>query len=358
VAYPPLAYPGGAAGTGGYVTNFVGIGGKGQAEIIVSYSRDPKTFAVNKLCTITPVKLMQGLWAKVDPSILASIYNDPNEALWPDGQPRPLGPQNTQAWGALQYSAVRRAEPYPIGYQEREQSIMPLETMATQALAHRAMTRRAFAFYTQSLNIANYPATNTFNCTAQVGGKWSAATGTSPYIQASLQYLATQINQQTLGALNMNDLTLVLSPSAATLASQTQEIREYLARSQFALDQLRGDKPGQNAAWGMPDQLYGMKLVVDPTIINAAARLQGLSPSYVDGATTALVLCRPGDIPSNVTQLQSTFSTWHFFVYEKEEMLTETWDDWFNKRIVIGMTDTFDIKPVAIETGGLITAIF
>ena len=355
---PPQAYPGGAAGVGGYIPNVVGMGGKGQAEIIVSYSRDPKTFAVNKLATITPVKLMQGLWPRVEPGALANIYNDPNEAVWADGQPRPMGPQNTQPWGVLPYQCVRRQEPYPMGYQERDQSILPLEQMATQALAHRAMTRRAVAFYAQALNSANYPTANQGTATALAGGKWSSATGTSPYIQISLQTIATAINQATLGALNMTDLTLVLSPNAAVKTSQTQEIREYLARSQFALDQIRGDKPGQNANWGLPDRLYGMKLVVDPTIINSAARLQGLTPSYVEGDTTAIILCRPGDLPSNVTQLQSSFSTWHFFVYEKEEMLTETWDDWFNKRVVTAMTDTFDIKPVGAETGGLITAIF
>jgi len=355
---PPIAIPGGAQG--GYIPMPVGIGGNGQATIIVSYSRDPKRFAVNELATITPVNHMVGYYQRVDPASQVTVYSDPNEAVWPDGAARPSmwGQQNKNALSLLPYRCIRREKGIPIGYQEKDQSYVNLQTLATESLASIMMTHRAVGFYGKALNSANYLTTNTFDCTAGVGGKWSSATGTNPYIYNSLNKAALAINQQTAGAIRLTDLTLVLSPNAAYQTAATQEIRDYIAHSPAALAQIKGDTPGQNANWQLPDRLYGIKVVVDQTIQNTAPRLQALSPSYVAGDTTALLLCRPGDVPTEAMQIQSAFSTWHFFLYSKEEMMVEVLDDYYNKRYYVGMTDTWDVEMVSPETAALVTSIF
>jgi hypothetical protein len=57
-------------------------------------------------------------------------------------------------------------------------------------------------------------------------------------------------------------------------------------------------------------------------------------------------------------QVGSAFSTVHFFVYGPDEMKMETMDQPFDRRQVVLMTDCFDCKIVAPETGGLLTNIF
>jgi hypothetical protein len=349
---PTPAYPG---AQGGYIPQF--LGGE-TANLIVSYSRDVKKFAVNRLATVTPVDKMTGYFPRLNPEAMARIYNDPDEAVWPDGQSRPTGPQNKQDYSIVQYSTIRRGETYPLGYQERDQAQLPLRAAGLDVLAFRAMTRRAVAFYQKSLSTSYYLSTHQSSVATITGGsnKWSDATGTNPYIFQSLNYAATVINKATLGSVKMSDLTLVLTPQAAWKTAATQEVREYLARSQFALDQIRGDKPGQNANWGLPDKLYGMTVEVDETMQNTGNRLAAASNAYVGPDTSAVIMLPPGKSPAG--QVSSSFSSWHFFVYQKEEMKTESFDDPQNARELLALTDNFGVSAVAPEASYLLTLTF
>lgn len=351
---PTPGYPG---ATGGYIPNF--LGGE-SAGLIVSYSRDPKKFLVNKLLQITQVDKLTGYWKRANPGALARIYSDPDEAIWPDGAEAPRGYHNEQDISNAMYNCKRRAEADTIGYQTAKQSAYPLREMTTHTLAHRMMTRRAVAFYTRALSTDYYLSANTATVAAIAGPSvtWANATGTNPYIYKTMMYAASTVTKATVGAIQFRDMTMVLSPDAAYQTAATEEIRNYLAQSPDALAQIRGDKPGQNASWGLPDQLYGMKVEVDPTIQNIGPRLATDSNSYLATSTKAIFLCRPGDTPDNATQFSSAFSSWHLFTFQGEEMLAEEFDEPLHRRTHYRLTDCWDIQPVAPETAFLATLIF
>lgn len=355
---PTPALPG---ATGGYIPTFLGGETTG---LIVSYSRDPKKFLVNRLMTTTKVDKLTGYWRRANPEVLSRIYSDPDEAVWPDGAVAPSGVHNKQDWSLVPYSCVRRAESDWIGYQLQKQSVYPHRESMVHVLGHRMMLRRAINFYTKALSTDYYLSDHTATVAAIAGTSvtWANATGSNPYIFQSLMYAAEIISKKTVGAVQLNGpdgtLTLVLSPTAARKMAATEEIRNYLAQSPFALDQVRGAKPGQNSQWGLPDQLYGFKVEVDTTIQNTGQRLGTASNAFLASDTKAMILFQPGDMDQNALQFGSAFSTWHLMSFEGEEMATEEFDDPINKRLNIRVTDTWGVHVVAPETGFLLTSVF
>jgi hypothetical protein len=349
-----------------YIPTFGGGGGGTQAKLIVSYARDPKRFAVNKLATRTPTQTLAGNWLTLRPEVLARILNDPNEVVWVDGQPRPTGTHNQQDFRATPYQCIRRSRPAYIGWQTRDQAVWDIQDTQLQVLAHQMMTQRAKAFYDQTMASANHLADHVKTATAWsniggTGGFWSAGTVANPIIRRSLLNIGNAIRKSTMDAVSYTDLTLVVTPPAAIAMSNSAEIHDYLARSPYALAQVKGDAPSQNGQWGLPDVIYGMNIVVDGTLRTTSGRLAvpGTTVDMLDADDNkALVIAAPGQLPGNVGQVNTAFSSVHMFVYNGEEMMTETQDETWNKRTLLSVTETYDMKIVAPETCALVTELF
>lgn len=175
--------------------------GKMQAQLIVSYARDPKRFAVNKLAQRAPTNTLAGNWLTLRPEVLARILNDPNEVVWVDGQPRPTGTHNQQDFRATTYQCVRRARPAYIGWQTRDQAVWDIVDTQQQVLAHQMMTQRAFAFYNVAMASGNHLASHVKTATAwssiggYTGGFWSAGTSTNPIVQRTLLQVGVEDGQ-------------------------------------------------------------------------------------------------------------------------------------------------------------------
>lgn len=341
--------------------------GKATANLIVSYARDPKKFAVNKLAQRWPVNYLSGYWLTLRPEVLARVLTDPNETIWADGAPSPTGSFNQQDFRATQYMCVRRARPAYVGWQTREQAAYPVQETQLQVLGHQMMTTRAYAFYTLAMNAAAYlpshVGTATYwsglNTSLGLGGFFSQGTSTNPIIQRALLNIGNQIMMDTMAAVSYTDLTLVITPPAAIGMATSAEIHDYVARSPFALAQVKGDVPSQNGSWGLPDKLYGLDLVIDPTLLTTSGRLvvPGTT-TYIEGSNQGLVLCPPGAMGSNVGQVTSAFSSFHFFFYRGEEMVTETLDEPVNKRTLLRVSETWGLNMVSPESCALIQNMF
>ena len=338
--------------------------GKQQVKLITSFARDPKKFAVNGLVTRTPTELLAGNWMQLRPEALARIFTDPNSVIWVDGQPFPQGTHNAQDFRAVPYMCIRRAMPDYIGNQTKDQAVWPILDTKVEALGHLMMTQRSQVFYTLALTSGNHLASHVKTATAWsniggTGGFWSAGTIDNPIIKRSMMNVADQIRKDTLATVSYKDLTLVISPPAAIAMSNSQEIHSYLARSVFALAQVRGDKPSQNGEWGLPDKLYDMNLIVDPTLKTTSPRLDvpGTFSDIMDD-NTALFLAAPGALPDNVGQVNSSFSSYHMFVYRGEEMVVKTQNFPWDELTKIGIYETYDMKMVSPETTALATELF
>ena len=171
--------------------------------------------------------------------------------------------------------------------------------------------------------------------------------------------IGNQIRKDTMATVTYKNLSLVVSPGAAIAMADSQEIHSYLARSVFALSQVRGDKPSQNGEWGLPDKLYDLDLIVDPTLVTTTGRMAvpGTTTDVMDD-NTALVMALPGQISDNVGQVNSSFSSVHMFVYKGQEMVVKTMKDPWNQLTRMGIYETYDMKIVAPETTALATNLF
>ena len=358
-----MALPNVTALPGPYNVFIPSFGGKQQAKLIESFARDPKKFAVNGLLTRTPTDVLSGNWLQLRPEALARVFSS-THYVWVDGQPFPQGNYNAQDFRAMPYTCQRYAMPDYVGEQTNEQAVWPIESTKIDALGHIMMTLRAQNFYTLALNTSTYATSHVKTATqwssiGGTGGFWSAGDIDNPIIKRSLLNIGDQIRRDTLSTVTYKDLTLVVSPPAAIAMADSKEIHSYLARSVFALAQVRGDKPSQNGEWGLPDKLYELDLIVDPTLVTQSARLvvPGATADIMDD-NTALVMAKPGALSANIGQVQSGFSTFHMFVYKGQEMVIKTMKDPWNQLTRLGIYETYDMKCVAPETGALATNLF
>jgi hypothetical protein len=360
-----MAFPNTTGFPGAYDVYIPGFNnGKMQANLIVSYARDPKKFAVNKLTTRTPTQLLSGHWLALRPEALARVFQQPNNYIWVDGQPFPTGNHNAQDFRAVPYQCYRLAMPDYLGDQTKEQAVWPIEETKIDALGHMMMTLRAKVFYDLMLNPTNHltghvkTATQWSGLNGATGGGWAQGTETNPIIMRTLKNIANQIRKDTMATVTYKDLTVVIDPDAAILMSSAAEIHSYLARSQFALAQIKGEE-NQNGEWGLPPKLYNMDLTIDPTLQTLSSRLTvpGTTTDLMN-FNTAIVMALPGQLKENIGQVNSGFSSVHMFVYRGQEMVVKTkyldWDQ-FTK---LGIYETYGMSIVAPETCGLVTSLF
>lgn len=340
-------------------------GGKANAKLITSYARNPNKFAVAGFPTVTPVENLSGLWLQLRPEALARVFQDPNAYLWVDGQPFPTGNYNAQDFRSVPFQCYRRAMPDYLGDQTKEQAVWPIESTKLDALGHIMMTLRATVFYTLTLNPANHLSTHVktanqwSSLNGATGGYWSAGTVTNPVIQRTIRNVANAIRKDTLATVNPSNLTMVIDPDAAIIMAASQEINDYLARSQFALSQIKGDKEEQNGEWGLPPMLSGVKIQVDPTLQTVSPRLT-VPGTFTDimESNTALFFAKPGALDANTGQVNSGFSSVHMFVYKGQEMVTKSkYLDW-DAYTKLGCYETYGMSVVAPETMALARSLF
>jgi hypothetical protein len=341
--------------------------GKQQANLIVSYARNPKKFAVAGFTTVTPTQNLSGMWLSLRPEALGRVFQDPNAYIWVDGQPFPTGNYNTQDFRSVPYQCFRRAMPDYLGQQTAEQAVWPIESTKIDALGHIMMTLRATVFYTLMLNPLNYLSTHVATATqwsglnGMTGGGWQQGTETNPIIARTLRNVANQITQDTLATVNIKNLTCIIDPTAAINAGSSAEVNSALMRSRFALGKLTGRDAESNGQddWGLPDKMGGMDIQVDPTLQTISPRLQVPGTfSYTLDYNTAIVVAKPGQISEDVGQVNSGFSSVHMFVYRGQEMVVKSKSDDWNQFTKFGIYETYGMSIVAPETCALVTSLF
>lgn len=357
--------PNTTAFAGQYDVYIPGFGGKDRANLIISYARDPKKFAVNGLATRTPTNKENGNFLVLRPEAQARVGLDPNYYIWQDGQDFPKGNYNAQDFRAVPYQCIRRATPDYLGDLTKEQAVWPIEATKLDNLAHIMMTLRATVYYTLMLNPLNYlsshvkTATQWSSLNGATGGGWAQGTPENPIIQRTMRNVANQIRQDTLAAVDYHQLTLIISPSAAINMAASSEINWMLAQSRFALAQVQGDDDNQNGNWGLPKKLYGMNLIVDPTVRTTSPRLQ-VPGTYSDVMeyNTALFVAAPGALGDNTGQVNSGFSSTHMFVYNGKEMVVKQEYRQFDEYTRYGMYENYAFVIAAPETCALATSLF
>lgn len=340
-------------GSNTFVPNFDASG-----RLVVAFSRNPKDFPINRWITITPVKQIAGFYLRIDPQNAARIIAaKPEDSIWPDGQPAPVGQWNTELLDWRQFSCFRYVSPYAIGRIAVDSADFDVIALHQRQAAQQRMTGRALLALSKLTTPANWPANHySANASSLIGTGNNAYNGSStqPNFKKLLNTIAVTINQDTLGVVSTRDLVVVVNPVTARKLSETSEVHGYLKESPFALAQVRGDVESQNGVWGLPNKIYGFDLVVDDTVVVSTPVKDDNTKTiqYALGDDKLLVLARPGGL---VSPLGPSFSTVTLFAYE-EMVVEEKYDE--DNRLYRGrVIDTIAIELTAPVSGFLVDDI-
>ena len=91
------------SGSNTYVPSFDATG-----QLVVSFSRNPKEFPLNKYIAITPVKKSSGYYLKLNAEQVARVtYADLKDHVWHDGNDAPHGEWNNEKFEWLNFNTTR-----------------------------------------------------------------------------------------------------------------------------------------------------------------------------------------------------------------------------------------------------------
>ncbi|MBC7336282.1 MAG: hypothetical protein H5U01_08440, partial [Clostridia bacterium] len=201
------------------------------------------------------------------------------------------------------------------------------------------------------LDSTQYAADHVINATSGFGA-WSSSTQTNMYILKTLTAAAEKILDDTLGMVTKDDLVLVMGSGLAKKIAAAPELTEMI-KYQAGFDFLRGASERTNVSYGVPESLYGFKVVVDETrkVTSKKGGTRAVAPVWPDNQ--AVLLARPGGMEGAANVIN--FAACCLFMYE--EMTVEQKDDPDNRRISGRVVEDYDVRLVAPAAAVLITNI-
>lgn len=336
------------AGVNTFVPNFDAGG-----QLIVAYSRNPKDFAINKYVTITPVKKGLGYYLRITAEVAGRVLEtDLKDRVWHDGNDAPNLSWGNEAFEFQKYLTERYVYGFRLGYKAVDQADWKIMASHAAIAAQAAMTSRTVLALGVLTTTSNYDANHTDTATNLGGAVWSAGTVAAPTIKKGLEAAAQKIHQDTLGAVGPKDLVLVVNPVDAGKMSASDEMQDMFKHGLYSKPWFNSPEQSEGR-WGLPDNVWGFKTVVEDTVKVTSAKGATRTTGYALPTGTALLLARPGSLIGQ--EGAASFSTGHFFVYE--EMAVEQRDDPDNRRTVGRIIDDIDFRVVAPSAGYVITGI-
>ncbi|MDD4891340.1 MAG: hypothetical protein PHU85_15570 [Phycisphaerae bacterium] len=323
-----------------------------SGKLVVDFARSIKDFAVNEYAQIIPVKKVIGLYLKMTIEEAGRIQqSDLANFVWPDSGDAPKGDDGAESFEFETYRTQRFAYPVRLGDLTIDQASWNITAQHASIKARQAMTARTQLVITAATTSANYDATHYLDVTGITGnsGAWSESTSSRQDIKRSLNVAAELILQDTLNGVKLDDLIVVINPTLAREMAECQELTDYLKHSPAALAQVRGELPGKNVMFGLPDKLYGYPIVVEATYKVTTKKGATTSRSAVLPTATPFMCARPGGLVGVADS--PNFSTHCLFA--AEEMTVETLKDVNNRYQVIRVVENIAAETVAPVSGVL-----
>lgn len=327
-----------------------------SGKLRVDFSRNPNRFAVNRYAQVVPCKKTAGYYLRMTLEEAGRIINgDLAEFAWPDGADAPEDVDGTESFDFLPFRCERVKYGFRLGDLAAEQADWDINDNHMAIKAQQAMTGRTVKVVTAMTTSGNYDSTHVSDVASISGntGKWSASTTARQDIKRSLNTAANLIMKDTLGAIDQPHemLKLVINPTLAQAMSQCQEVVDHIKGSPDALAQVRGELPGKNAIFGLPNRLYGFEIEVENAVRVTSRKGATKASSYVLSDSKAVMVSRVGGLVGNYGG--PSFSTVTVFVYEKDDMTVERLHD-VNDRLTRGrVVDNFQAVVTAPVSGFL-----
>ena len=320
---PNFAYPG---QTDAHIATMEASG-----RLVVDFARNQNDFAVNKYAQIVPVTKSTGIYMVMNVDMAGKVENvDLNDLAWPDGNDSPDAIENLEGFLFQQFWTRRRNFPFRIGRLTKENADWDIFNQNSAKQAQRAMTARTQLAINALTDATQYPANHVVTDVTTipgVRGKWSISTTARQDIKRSIEYAVEIIRDDTLDAVKIVNLQLVMNSYTAAALTQTQELVDFIKSSPVALQQIRGELPGGSADYDLPERLYKLEVVVESTRKTTNKRGATKAVSQVLPNGTVLITARPGGLVGVANA--PSFSTCTIFALE--EMTVESKEDEWNR---------------------------
>jgi hypothetical protein len=297
--------------------------------LLVDYSRNPDSFALNKYIQIQPVSQSKGYYLEMNVEEAGRVLNaNLGDHVWPDGQPRPSVEGNTEKHAFKLFDTERYHYGFAVGYKGAEQATWDVLGHQGRMNAQKAMTARTMLVH--GILATGLTQTSAVSAISGVSGKWDVSTTARKDIKRSLDYAIEQILLNSLGGSKFEDLILVMAPGCARKISVCQEIVDHIKGSPDALNELKGNL-GPNSQYGLPTRLYGLNIVIEDAVKVTNRRGGTKTPAFVMADTVPMIVSRPGALNSPTTakvpNAAPSFSTITLMTYEDMTVETKADDD-------------------------------
>lgn len=330
---------------------------------VIAFVRKPSEFKLNEYCQFVKSEKPVGLYTVLDRAQSVRVPTD-QEFAWPDGAPAPLGNNNLGNFRYEEFQCDRRAYGYSIGEQVVEAADWKVEAVQASIAASQAYTNKTNRVMDLLENTSNWGTNYADATTLNNGrGQWDEASDdpadAAHYlaIKRSLLEAFKRITLATNATVKIDDMVLLLSPGLAFAISETPEIHNYVKNTPFALAQIRGDKPGQNTEFGLPDRLYGFKTVVENCVYVSTRPLASGADGtrlFAKADDSAVLISRKGGLDGAYGA--KSFSTVQCYFYKHELTVESRYDSW-NKMHQGRVVDQFKEVLSAPPAGFLITNV-
>ncbi len=322
-------------------------------KMVVDFSRNINKFPVNKYTQIVPVKTPTGYYLEMTVEEAGRVTNTAgNDFVWPDGNDHSRGLNGLESFQYKPYECVRRAFPVTLGDLTVDHASWDVLAQHTSIKSRQCMTFRTQAAITALTTSANYASDHVLAVSAISGntGRWDQSTTARQDIKRSIITACEKILDDTLAAVDLDDLCLVINSKLAGDLSVCQEIVDYVKGTPDSLPMIRG-KIDDRTFYNLPATLYGIPIIVEATRKVTTKKGATTARSQVLSATTPFITARPGAL-EGVEGAPSFSVCTGFFL---EEMTVETKRDDDNRRTLARVVENYVYKMTAPAAGILFT---
>lgn len=238
---------------------------------VIAQARNPKKYKVNKWTQLVKADDELFVYYFIHPDDFVRHYND-NASVWEDGQKRPERSGQRVRHKTREGQAIRRDYDFQIGWRTLKRADYNVLLANTRSAENECMIAWTQEAITLVETASNWSGNTTDAVNLAGAAQWDQGTPEDPVIKKTLLELAERITLGTNGVVgdyeNPDDvgLILLLSPQAARRMATTPEIHAIYKESTYTEKLVSRAGVNPNAVWGLPEMLYGYKVVVENAV--------------------------------------------------------------------------------------------
>jgi hypothetical protein len=318
------------ANIGGGLNTFVPTFSEATGLIQTEFTRNVKSFALNRYTKLVPVSTVSGYYLKINSDEAVRVV-DENDFRWAYGEDRPTGINNDFEFS--QFATKRFERGFHIPYETAKVAAWDIVAQHARSRATQLMTLRTQRALGVLTTATNWTSGTNYFATATALGSNPAYT-TNGNIQKLFQTAIEKIMVNTGGAVQPSDIICVMGPQTAHKLSQSAELKELIKYTQ-GVQLMQGQ--GNYSRYGLAPGLFGIGDIVieDAVKVSNQKGATTRSASYILGVDKVLFVSRPQGLVG--VEGGANCATITNFVYE--DMTVETFDDPRNRRTVGSIVD-------------------